>query len=344
MSTDDLDLDLELESLGPAPASQRKSRPRAGDAALALAIGLLRAGPVLLGGLLVGAVLYILIGMAVVYHIDDDMQWRPPITAQAGSEAVSVASGLIGRELEENGWTPNDPPFYPGWWLDNMPNFQAGILYAVRRFTDQMVLNIGRNRGSSVEDEDLRKAADNLIVDPTRWIYNDLTRIVPQQPAERHYLDAKAALERYNARIANDEAFFDPRTDNLIDVLALVRNDLGAAAAAIDAWLRGDSSLSSDAEKPDYEVYYRNKGRLYGYYMILGGIERDFGEVIDGRDVRQVWDEMMLNLAMAAELQPFMTLTGALDGLVLPNHLAGQGFYALNARIKVAEIMDILAK
>ena len=45
-----------------------------------------------------------------------------------------MAADLIYRETEQNSWVANNPFFLPGYMLDNMPNFQKGIIYAIGRF------------------------------------------------------------------------------------------------------------------------------------------------------------------------------------------------------------------
>ncbi len=359
-SDDDRDLDLDLDNLtrdadpvyAEAPTATRSSgRARTGQAAA----GAGRAGLKLLGAIpltvllvVLGVVAYILIGMAVVYKIDDDPAWRPIEQVRGGSAAVDMAAGLIRREVQINGWTPNDPPFYPGWYLDNMPNFQAGILYAVQRFTDQLRQYVGRNRRSSAEDADLAQAYGKLSIDPRRWVYDITQSWIPTVPAEEEFMQARDLLITYNQRVASGEAFFEPRADNLIDTLGQLRNDLGSAAAQIENFNAGEAvpfGQDRDARPArDFEIYYRNKGRLYGYFMLFEALETDFAQVLADRGAQSVWDDMMDNLRIAALLQPFMTLSGDLDGHFWPNHLATQGFYILRARVQVAEVMDILAK
>ncbi len=84
------------------------------------------------GLMLVLLALFYPIGMIWVHRVDDDTDFRaPPADALPGaSEAVVVAIALIAREVDENRWTANDPFFLPAAALDNMPNFQQGIIAA----------------------------------------------------------------------------------------------------------------------------------------------------------------------------------------------------------------------
>src|SRR6185369_3347881 len=83
--------------------------------------------------LLVLAVFYYPIGMMIVHQINDDPSFGDvkagATAAPAGaSQAVATAAALIDREVNQSPWPENDPPFMPGWLLDNMPNFQVGII------------------------------------------------------------------------------------------------------------------------------------------------------------------------------------------------------------------------
>jgi len=187
----------------------------------------------LAGFLAVALLLYYPVGMAVVHNVDDD----PGFTAAAGkgeSQAVAVAAALIARETDLHRWTANDPFFLPGAALDNMPNFQQGIVYALSRFAIEMSDQIGRIRGSSQVDSDLDKAAGRLKYPGTVWYFDFATSWAPTSTSEEQYRAARRALLSYNKRLARGEAKFERRTDNLQATLARIGADLGSASAVID--------------------------------------------------------------------------------------------------------------
>ena len=106
--------------------------------------------------------LYYLIGMVWIHTVDDDLSFSPSENNQTtgGSRAVEIAAGLIDREINQNRWTSNDPFFMPAALLDNMPNYQQGIISALARFSFELTDQIGRTRGSSQTDEDLQNAGE----------------------------------------------------------------------------------------------------------------------------------------------------------------------------------------
>jgi hypothetical protein len=87
--------------------------------------------------------LYYPVGMIWVHKIDDDIAFAPADVPEGGSRAVALAAGLIDREINRNRWTANDPFFMPGWALDNMPNYQLGLVSALSRFAIEMTDQIG---------------------------------------------------------------------------------------------------------------------------------------------------------------------------------------------------------
>ena len=109
------------------------------------------------------AALYVA-GMAWTHQINDDLDFQSPPNQQVsgGSYAVGMVTALVNREVTETNWVPNNPFPFPSYFLDNMPNFQLGLMYALSRFGIEMTDSLGRTRGSSAADPDLDKAAGLL--------------------------------------------------------------------------------------------------------------------------------------------------------------------------------------
>ncbi|MFQ5785639.1 MAG: DUF2333 family protein [Alphaproteobacteria bacterium] len=283
-------------------------------------------------------------GMVWVHRIDDDPDFAvsqdsvPP----AASRAVAIAAALIAREVDVNRWTANDPFFLPAAALDNMPNFQQGIIAALSRFAIELTDQIGRTRGSSEVDPDLEKAAGLLKYSGTVWIFDLSTSWAPTAPSEQQYRAARRALTRYNERLAAGEAVFERRTDNLLATLDRFAADIGSSSAALDRHLRENAGWTIDTRADD--LFYGVKGRLYAYYLLLRELAVDFRNVLDDRDLGPAWEQMLASFRAAATLDPWVVVNGAPDGLFLPSHLATQGFYLLRARTQLREITNILLK
>lgn len=285
--------------------------------------------------------LYILIGMPIVHRVDDNLDF--PTTAAAGaSEVVADIAFLVKRETVDHGWTPNDPAIQPGWWLDNTPNFQKGIIAALSRFTFELRDQIGRTRGSSAVDTDLQQASGNLSKEPDRWVIDIGTSLLPTRPSDSYYRQAVEELESYNARLASGAAVFERRADNLQATLDRIALDLGASSAALETYI-GEKSGGFIPDFGADDLFYQVKGQVYAYTVILQALRVDFAKVIEDKELSALYGELLKSLRAAATLDPLVVSNGARDG-VLANHLSMQGFYLLRARTQLREVSNILLK
>ena len=80
-------------------------------------------------------VLYYPVGMMLAHQVNDDLAFESPeaFRPAGASRAVAMAVALIGREVAETTWVANKPFIFPSSVLDNMPNFQTGMIYALSR-------------------------------------------------------------------------------------------------------------------------------------------------------------------------------------------------------------------
>jgi len=277
-----------------------------------------------------------------LHRIDDRPDFEPQDVQPGESRAVAVAAALITREVDDHHWTPMDPFFLPGAWLDNMPNYQAGIMKALARFAVEMRDQLARSRGSSPQDPDLDRAAARLNADPKQWVWTPSMSIWPSVTATSQYRDGRAALITYNKRLAANQASFERRADNLQAFLERVASDIGSTSAQIDRHIHdhGGDLLDFYADN----LFYANKGQLYAYYMLLKELGNDYQSVLRERDLTGPWAQLMETFRTAATLQPWVVVNGAADSQFLPSHLVAQGFYLLRARTQLREVADILRK
>lgn len=292
--------------------------------------------------------LYYPVGSAFTNKIYDNTHVDLPksfdsTVANSGSRAVGRAIQLLRREIYDHQWTPNDPFFYYTILLDNMPNYQKGIISAVSRFTEVMRDDIGRTRGSSQEDTDLKDATGRFKIDPTLYTWQPSVSLLPQASAETQFKQGILALEKYNRRLANGDAIFDTRADNFMALLERVSKDLGSASATIDEAV-DDYVIIGWLDRNADDTFFQIKGRLYSYCMILQGATSDFDKVINEKNLGKVWEKMLVNLCRAAELEPLIISNGDRNSFWVPSHLSVMGFDLLRARTQLKEAFDILLK
>ena len=302
----------------------------------------LRPARIVFAAVVVLLLLYYPVGMIWISKVDDNPNFDTGPVDDGASYAVATAAALIDREVDRNGWPANDPFFYPGAALDNMPNYQTGIIAALSRFAVDMTDQIGRTRGSSQADPDLDKAAGLLKYSPRVWIFDPSTSWAPTASSESQYRAARRALLAYNEKLAANQAVFERRADNLLSTLDRFAADLGSASAILDQQIRDHSGDFVDFHADD--VFYNAKGKLYAYAMLFRALGKDFSKVIADKDLKSAWDQTTASLMEGATLKPLVVINGRPDGLFLPNHLAVEGFYLLRARTQLREITNILAK
>ena len=292
--------------------------------------------------LLVAVILYYPVGALIVENIDDDPQFAPVNVAPGESRAVAAAAQLVTREVDVHTWTPMMPFFMPAGILDNMPNFQRGIMAALGRFSTELMDQVGRVRGSSQIDRDLEQARGFLNEQPNIWLWQPTVSLMPSATSAQKYRAGRDRLIAYNRRLAAGQAVFERRADNLQGVVDRIASDIGSDSAVIDQHIIEKAGDLFDTRCDD--IFYFNKGRLYAYYLLLRELGADFQNVIRERELTNAWNGTVESFRVAAQLDPWIVWNGYLDGLLIPNHLAAQGFYLLRARTQLREISNILQK
>jgi hypothetical protein len=287
-------------------------------------------------------ILYYPVGAMIIENIDSDPQFQPKGVAPGESRAVAVAADLVNREVDVHQWTPMQPFFMPAGILDNMPNYQRGIMAALGRFSTELMDQLGRTRGSSQTDRDLEQARGFLNEQPNIWIWQPSVSLLPSATSAQKYRAGRDKLVAYNKRLASGGATFERRADNLQGLLDRIANDEGSDSAVIDQHIIEQAGNLFDTHCDD--IFYFNKGRLYANYLLLRELGSDFESVIKEKNLTNAWNQMVDTFRTAAELSPWVVWNGYPDAFLIPNHLAAQGFYLLRARTQLREISSILLK
>jgi hypothetical protein len=159
-------------------------------------------------------------------------------------------------------------------------------------------------------------------------------------PSENQYRQGLAALERYNARLSRGQAVFERRADTLAATLSRISDDLGSQTSLLErAQNTGWWIFSRTAD----DVFYQNKGTLYGYDVILAALGEDFAQVISERNLGPIWEQTLSSLRQGSQLRPAMVLNGQHDRSIFANHLTLQGFFMKRAILQLEEAVNVLA-
>ncbi|MBF9052356.1 DUF2333 family protein [Roseobacter sp. HKCCD9010] len=275
----------------------------------------------------------------MMHEIDANVEFVPANAPEGSSAAVAMAAGLIDREINDHGWTPNDPWFFPTAPLDNMPNFQRGVMRATSWFTIELLDQIGRIRGAGANDGDLERAAGLLQFPADVWIIDPDTSWLPTATSEEQYRSAVMLLQRYNERVASGQAVFELRADALATTLRQMSVDLASQAALIDRVTSVDRRFIDTSAD---DLFYQNKGMLYAYYMILNSLGADFEGLIGERTLGLGWAQALEDLRKGSQLQPLFVLNADSDRSIFANHLMLQGFYMKRAILQLEEVVNVL--
>ncbi|HUH38236.1 MAG TPA: DUF2333 family protein [Spongiibacteraceae bacterium] len=311
--------------------------------------------------LVAGVVLYLLLAVLV------GMYWsRTPdlfeVTADA-RDTVGVATTRtliqVSRTLldKPGGFVSNDI-LPPGVWLDNVPNWEYGVLIQVRDLTRALRESFSRSQSQSREDVDLARAEPRLNFSNRSWA-------VPASESE--YRDGIKHLRRYLKRLSDPEdnqAQFYARADNLRYWLAIVDSRLGSLSQRLSASvgaprfntdLAGDASARQstaaagqiDVRTPWLEiddVFFEARGTTWALIHFLRAVEIDFADVLANKNaavsLRQIIRELE---ATQQPLYSPIVLNGSGFG-VLANHSLVMASYVSRANAAIADLRDLLSQ
>lgn len=271
------------------------------------------------------------------------------VTGSATTSAlIEVVDVLLNKR---GGYLSND--ILPPWiFLDNVPNWEFGVLTQVRDLARTMRNDFSRSQTQSTEDLDLSEADPLFHYSSDRWLPPD---------TEGRYTKANAYLESYLTRLSDPtqpNAQFYARADNLAEWLGLVEKRLGSLSQRLSASvgqkrlntdLAGDSAATqSTATASEIEVktpwmeiddvFYEARGSTWALIHFLKAMEVDFREVLLKKNALTSFRQIIRELESSQEpLHAPMVLNGVKFG-VFSNHSLVIANYISRAN---AAIMDL---
>lgn len=266
--------------------------------------------------------------------IDDDLTFS--VESQAGqSRSVAIAAALLHREVDEHGWTPNDPPFMPSGLLDDMPAFQMGIADGVARFINALDMTQRQN----VPNGELQQAASLLHYPPDVWVVEPSAFWKSVTSSDDQYAAAAKALDAYEKALGQGQANLDRRPEVLVAVLTAMNEQLkeqsGHLASPVTkggGWLMRRAAVR----------YYGAKGRAYADALILRELAQDYAPLLEERKLTEQWKQVQTALERAAKPRPWVVLAGGADSTFVPNHPAVLGFHLMWAREQIKPLIEAL--
>ena len=293
------------------------------------------------------------------FDVEDAAIERAPQTSSrltTGSYTTSTAIALVETLLQKRGGYLSNDIMPPGLWLDNIPNWEFGVLVQVRDATRAMRNDHSRSQSQSVEDKDLIIAEPKFNFDNKSWIL---------PASESVYREGVLALYGYLERLQdpnNPEAQFYARADNLRDWLGQVEKRLGSLSQRLSAsvgQVRLNTDLAGETEAVQStqaseqitvktpwteidDVFYEARGAAWALVRLFKAVEKDFAPVLEDKNalisLRQIIRE--LEATQESVWSPVI-LNGSGFGL-FANHSLVMASYISRANAAVIDLRSLL--
>jgi|TARA_B110000503_G_scaffold141637_1_gene235763 hypothetical protein len=275
-----------------------------------------------------------------------------------GSTTVAVTIGIADQLLHKRGGYLTNDISPPGIWMDNVPNWEFGVLVQVRDMARTLRNNMSRSQSQSIEDIGLVTAENQFYFDSDSWML---------PASEDEYRRGILALEDYLARLgAQDQpsAQFYARADNLQTWLSEVGTRLGSLSQRLSASvgkrqlntaLAGDSAATqSTSTQPETEmktpwselddVFYEARGTTWALLHLLRAVEIDFKDVLEKKNAVISLRQIIRELEPTQDtLWSPVILNG--DGLgILANHSLVMGSHISRANAAIIDLRRLLTE
>jgi hypothetical protein len=256
---------------------------------------------------------------------------------------------------KRGGYMSND--ILPPWvFLDNIPNWEFGVLTQVRDLARAMRNDFSRSQTQSTEDLDLAEAEPLFHYDSERWFPPD---------TEGRYWKAMESTERYLVRLSSPttpEAQFFARADNLPDWLAVVEKRLGSLSQRLSASvgqvrlntdLSGEPGARQSTKSAQLQVvktpwaqiddvFYESRGHAWALVHFLHAMEVDFEGVLRKKNALISFRQIIRELeATQTPLHSPMVLNGNQFGL-FANHSLMLANYIARANAAIIDLRKLL--
>ncbi len=313
-----------------------------------------------LTGYAAGVVLLVMIGVAWYWSRTPDAFWVNEKTNGDGTVIGYATTDTLIRVAETllekpGGYLTNDMT-PPSVFLDNIPNWEFGVLQQVRDLARIIRNDHSRSQSQSREDPDITAAEPRFFFDNDSWIL---------PPSESEYRAAIKGFEKYRERLSGidgADARFFARADNLREWLAQVEKRLGSltrrlgdsvATDVINTDLAGDRAAVATTTLGDRvpvrtswfeidDIFFEARGTSWALVHFFRAAEFDFADVLADKNaqvsVRQIIRELEASLT---PIRSPMVMNGGGFGL-FANHSLVMANYLARANAGIINLRELL--
>lgn len=283
---------------------------------------------------------------------------------QRGSEmVVGYTTAFTLKHLAETlldkpgGYLSNDI-MPPSVFLDNMPNWEYGVVIQLRDLSRSLRKDMSRSQSQSTEDVDLVKAEPLFHFNNDSWM-------LPSTEGE--YRSAARYVDGYLQRLADPtqgDAQFYARADNLSSWLMDVETRLGSLSQRLSASvgqqryntdLAGESNAAQSTptenqkqvKTPRFEVddiFFEARGYSWALIHVLRAVEVDFAAVLENKTALVSLQQIIRELESTQETvwSPFI-MNGNGFG-IFANHSLVMANYISRANAAIIDLRELLDK
>ncbi|MFT4613395.1 MAG: hypothetical protein ACI9NT_000534 [Bacteroidia bacterium] len=275
-----------------------------------------------------------------------------------GTETTAALIGVMELLLEKRGGFIHNDRMPPGVWLDNMPNWEFGVLVQVRDLARAMREAFSRSQSQSTEDVDMAEAEPNFNFNAGSWIL---------PASESEYRSGLDHMHLYFSRLSDEKAQnaqFYARSDNLRYWLSTVESRLGSLSqrlsasvgkARLNTDLAGDADATQSTVAPGLlnvqtpwmeidDVFFEARGTAWALIQFLRAVEVDFAEVLKNKNAQVSVAQIIRELEGTQDMvwSP-MILNGSGFG-PLANHSLVMASYISRANAAIIDLRDLLSQ
>lgn len=299
---------------------------------------------------------------AVGFYFDHE----PSFIRVKGDQDSKIIIGVATTEVLINsvevlmdkpgGYLSNDV-MPPSVFLDNVPNWEFGVLQQIRDLAKTLRNDYSRSQTQSVADKDLEIAEPKFNVDSEAWMFPS---------AEGEYSDGIKSVRKYLTRLqdpSQQNAQFYARADNLNEWLTLVEKRLGSLSQRLStsrAQVRVNIDLAGDANAEQstisssevvtktswFEIddnFYEARGTSWALIHFLKAAEIDFHSVLEDKNALPTLRQIIIELeATQQPLKSPMVMNGKGMGM-FANHSLVMSSYISRANAAIADLRRLLA-
>lgn len=265
---------------------------------------------------------------------------------------ISTTEALLDKR---GGYLSNDV-IVPSVMMDNIPNWEFGVLQQIRDLAKAMRNDYSRSQTQSEADPDLEVAEPKFNVDSGSWMFPS---------AEGQYKEGIAAMQKYLDRLSDAKEYdgqFYARADNLNEWLSLVEKRLGSLSQRLSkarpqVWINTDLAGDANAQQSTQtskeviaqtswfkidDNFYEARGTSWALIHYLKAAEVDFGPVLRDKNAIPTLRQIIRELESTQNnVSSPMILNGSGLGM-FANHSLVMSSYIARANSAISDLRSLL--